>query len=205
VRVEGGRAVGVRTSTGLVICDTVVLTTGADTPLLCAPLGFDLPVSPSPALLLRFAAPPGLVRTLVVGPGMEVREGADGELLVTAAYQGHAGRADLERTGREVLRRLTATFEGTEAVRLLGVRLGARPMPVDGLPVVGPVPGVAGAYLAVMHSGITLAPAVAPLVAAEVVHGADAQELSGVRPSRFTGGAGDDLGERPRYKDEVDR
>jgi hypothetical protein len=63
-----------------------------------------------------------------------------------------------------------------------------RPMPADGLPVVGPVPGVDGAYLAVMHSGVTLAPAVAQLVAAEVVHGATAADLEGLRPDRFSPG-----------------
>jgi glycine/D-amino acid oxidase-like deaminating enzyme len=58
-------------------------------------------------------------------------------------------------------------------------------MPVDGLPVIGPVPGVDGAYLAVMHSGVTLAPAVAHLVASEIVNGVQADELAGLRPHRF--------------------
>jgi glycine/D-amino acid oxidase-like deaminating enzyme len=58
-------------------------------------------------------------------------------------------------------------------------------MPVDGEPVVGPVPGIAGLYVAVMHSAITLAPAVGRLVAAEIGNGEQAPELSGTRPTRF--------------------
>ncbi|SNS02344.1 hypothetical protein SAMN04488107_0898 [Geodermatophilus saharensis] len=47
--------------------------------------------------------------------------------------------------------------------------MGTRPVPADGSPVVGPVPGVAVVHLAVVHSALTLAPVVGRLVAAEVV------------------------------------
>jgi glycine/D-amino acid oxidase-like deaminating enzyme len=84
-----------------------------------------------------------------------------------------------------MLERLLGTFDDAHGVRLVDVRLGARPMPADGLPVVGPVPGASGAYVAVMHSGVTLAPVVGRLVATELVDGVDAKELHGVRPARF--------------------
>jgi glycine/D-amino acid oxidase-like deaminating enzyme len=138
---------------------------------------------------MRFAAPPGLVRTLVSGPDLEeVREAAPGELWVAAAYGGEAGQDDLVRAADAVLRRLTAAFDGAEDIRLLSVRVGARPMPADGLPVIGPMPGTAGVYIAVMHSGVTLAPAVGRLIAVEVVGGADAVEFRGLRPHRFESG-----------------
>jgi glycine/D-amino acid oxidase-like deaminating enzyme len=178
------RVVAVRASTGTLPADTVVVTAGVDAPMLCSPLGFDLPVAPSPALLMRFTAPPGLVRTLVATPHLEVREAADGHLLVAAGYDGEIGHEDLQRAGERMLRRLLATFD-TEHVRLVGVRLGTRPMPADELPIVGPVPGVDGAYVAVMHSGITLAPTVARLVASEIVTGVEAEQLAGLRPARF--------------------
>jgi glycine/D-amino acid oxidase-like deaminating enzyme len=84
-----------------------------------------------------------------------------------------------------VLDRLARAFDGVDSLKLRSVRVGVRPMPVDGLPVIGPVPGVTGAYLAVMHSGVTLAPAVGRRVAAEVVHGEDVEEFAGLRPDRF--------------------
>ncbi len=61
LRVQERRVVGVETSTGFLPSDIVVLTAGADAAVLCAPLGFCLPVVASPALLMRFSAPPGLV------------------------------------------------------------------------------------------------------------------------------------------------
>ncbi len=186
LRVRDGTVVGVDTTSGFLPSGTVIVTAGADAPLLCTPLGFDLPVTRFPALLLRFAAPSGLVRTLVNGPELEeVREASEGELWVAAEYRGEASTDDLDRTGREVLERLVAAFDGAQDVRLVSVRVGARPMPADGLPVIGPLPGVTGAYVTVMHSGVTLAPAVARLVAAEVVHGVEAEELAGLRPHRF--------------------
>jgi glycine/D-amino acid oxidase-like deaminating enzyme len=186
LRVRDGTVVGVDTESGFLRSGTVVVTAGAGAPSLCASLGWDLPVTRSPAVLLRFTAPPGLVRTLVNGSELEeVREAADGELWVAAAYPGDASADDLDRTAREVRERLVAAFDGAQDVRLVSVRVGARPMPVDGLPIVGPVPGVTGAYVAVMHSGVTLAPVVARLVATEVVHGAVAEELVGLRPQRF--------------------
>lgn len=178
------QVVGVRASTGPLPADTVVVTAGVDAPVLCGPLGFDLPVAPSPALLMRFTAPPGLVRTLIATPDVEVREAADGQLLVARRYSGETGQEDLRRAGEEMLRRLTAILDAPD-IRLVGVRLGARPMPADELPVIGPVPGVGGAYVAVMHSAVTLAATVGRLVAAEVVDGVEAEYLAGLRPARF--------------------
>jgi len=188
LRLDGHRVVGVETSAGFLPATRVVVAAGVGAPALCAPLGLDLPVAPSPAVLMRFTGPPGLVRTLVATPHLEVREAGAGRLLVAAAYQGEADEHDLRHAGEDMLRRLVATFRGAEDVRLDAVTVGMRPMPADGLPVVGPVPGVDGAYVAVMHSGVTLAPAVAQLVAAEVVHGATAADLEGLRPDRFSPG-----------------
>ncbi len=187
LRVEGGRVVGVETSAGPIRSRTVVLTAGAGTPALCAPLGFDLPVAPSPALLVRLTAPPGLVRTLVATPRLEVRQSADGDLLATGGSAGGTTRDGLHRAGREVRDRVAATFAGTDGVRPADVRVGTRPMPADGSPVIGPVPGVEGVSVAVVHSGVTLAPVVGRLVAAEVLSGSDAEELHALRPARFLG------------------
>ena len=185
LRVQDGVVVGVDTTSGHLVSETVVVSAGAQASSLCAPLGVVLPVTRSPALLLRIAAPAGLVRTLLTGPGLEqVREAAEGELWVAAAHDGDTAQ-DLERTASEVLEHLRSAFDGAGSVRLLDVRVGERPMPADGLPIVGPVPGAPGGYVAVMHSGVTLAPAVAQLVADEVVHGTRAEELAGLRPLRF--------------------
>jgi len=184
VRTDGQQVTGVDTSAGFLPADTVVLAAGVGVPLLCAPLGFDVPVAPSPAVLLRFDAPDDVVRTLVASPQVEIRQGRDGELLATGDVEAPLGR-DLEEAGRRTLAAVTATFAGTDTVRLRSARVGVRPMPADGAPLIGPVPGTRGAYLAVMHSGVTLAPVVGHLVAREILTGEQAIQLKGCRPARF--------------------
>jgi len=184
--VRDRHVLGVQTSARFLPARTVVLASGSDAPLLCAPLGFTLPVAPSPALLVRLRAAPGVVRTLVANDEIEVREAADGNLLVAWDHDGQASQQELDRAGQRVLTQLTSSFSGAEDTELVSVRVGIRPMPADGSPVIGPIPTAAGGYLAVMHSGVTLAPTVGRLVAREVVDGVQAEQLQALRPSRFT-------------------
>jgi glycine/D-amino acid oxidase-like deaminating enzyme len=58
-------------------------------------------------------------------------------------------------------------------------------MPQDELPIVGAVPGIAGFYVAVTHSGVTLAPLVGQLVAQEVTSGHVSPLLADYRIERF--------------------
>jgi glycine/D-amino acid oxidase-like deaminating enzyme len=65
------------------------------------------------------------------------------------------------------------------------VTVGVRPMPEDGMPVVGFAPELPGLYLATMHSGVTLAAAVGRFAATEILDGARIEMLEPYRPGRF--------------------
>jgi glycine/D-amino acid oxidase-like deaminating enzyme len=187
VRMSGGRAAGVLTPAGVIAAGAVVLAAGVDVPALTAVLGVPLPVACSPALLARVEAPPGLVRTVVDAPALEVREAAPGLLLLPLAHQGESTRAELARAGAAALGRLRSTFTGADGARLLDVRTGPRPLPggrEDGLPLIGPLPGADGVHVAVLHSAVTLGPAVGHLLALELTTGRPAPELAGLRPDR---------------------
>ena len=76
-----------------------------------------------------------------------------------------------------------------EAVRVTHAN---RPMPVDGLPVIGFIDSVPGLYVTVTHSGITLGPLLGELAALEVHNSLVSGEhrhllriLDDYRPSRF--------------------
>ena len=184
LRRTGDRVVGVETTRRPLEADVVVLAAGTATPALCAPLGVALPVHPSPAVLLHLAAPPGLVRTVVAGPDLEVREVSPGRLLAAEEHRGETTPEELWRSGLAVLARLQARFRGAERVRLVEAAVAARPLTADGLPLVGPLPGHPGAYVAVLHFAVTLGPAVGRLVAAELLDGVPAPALDGLRPDR---------------------
>ncbi|RYD40141.1 MAG: FAD-binding oxidoreductase [Verrucomicrobiaceae bacterium] len=81
------------------------------------------------------------------------------------------------------LQRLRALFPGQE-IHFGRQAMAMRPVPGDGLPAVGQGP-VKGLWLAVMHSGATLAPVVAELLADEITGGPDSPFLAQFRPSRF--------------------
>jgi glycine/D-amino acid oxidase-like deaminating enzyme len=186
LRVQNHAVVGVETSIGAIASRAVVLAAGVDVVPLCAARDVDLPVAASPAVLMRFNAPPGLVRTLVSSPEVEVRQTTDGLLLAAEDYTGEVDHNDLQRSARETLQRLKQTFTGAHDVRPIEARLGVRPMPVDGLPIIGPLPNRPDGFVAVMHSAVTLAPVAGRLIAAEVVDGLNSRELQHVRPHRFT-------------------
>ena len=119
-------------------------------------------------------------------PEVEVRQTTDGLLLAAEDYSGEVDRNDLQRSARATLQRLKQTFTGAQDVRLVEARIGLRPMPADGLPVIGPLPGRPGGFVAVMHSAVTLAPVAGRLIAADVLDGVDSSELRHLRPQRFT-------------------
>lgn len=63
--------------------------------------------------------------------------------------------------------------------------MGYRPMPLDGLPMIGKVPGAAGMYMVATHSGVTLAPLLGKLAAQEVLTSERLAALAKYRPERF--------------------
>ncbi|MEW2503874.1 FAD-dependent oxidoreductase [Amycolatopsis sp. NPDC047767] len=172
-RDAAGRVAGVETAAGPLAGATVVLAAGVATAALAAPLGIRVPVEPSPATLFRLRAPAGLVRTVVHNGDFDLRQ--------VAAHRLHAAADSPKRT----LAAVRSTFRGAADVELLSARVGVRPMPADGEPIIGPVPEVPGLYLAVMHSAVTLAAAVGRLVAQELVDATVEPALAGCRLDRF--------------------
>jgi glycine/D-amino acid oxidase-like deaminating enzyme len=58
-------------------------------------------------------------------------------------------------------------------------------MPTDGFPVVGAVPGATDIYVAVLHSGVTLAPILGAHVSRELLDEERVEELAPYRSGRF--------------------
>jgi glycine/D-amino acid oxidase-like deaminating enzyme len=81
-----------------------------------------------------------------------------------------------------------AVVPGLAGIAAEAVRHGVRPMPKDGLPIVGFDSSVANLYHVVTHSGITLAARLGLLVTEELA-GGDGSPLEPYRPTRFAPGA----------------
>lgn len=86
---------------------------------------------------------------------------------------------------QELMRRAIKTVPALRNVDVEAVRIATRPIPKDSYSAVGPVPGLSGYYAVVSHSGVTLSAFLGEVVADELVHGRERNELAEFRPSRF--------------------
>jgi glycine/D-amino acid oxidase-like deaminating enzyme len=169
---------------------TVVLAAGAESLAVAAEVGLDVPTVPSPGMLLRTTPVAALAPGVVYlpgrpGPPVHLRQLDDQSVLIGERSQEAVATDPTGRHARELLAQAARFFPALRAARIDRVTVGWRPMPADRLPLVGPVPGLPALYLAVSHSGVTVAPALGRLVAREVTGGV-AEPLLGVfRPGRF--------------------
>jgi glycine/D-amino acid oxidase-like deaminating enzyme len=168
---KAGKVTGVSTALGSIAADQVVIAAGIGAPALLAPLGLTLPMLHRPGLMLRTAPVALRLSHILAAPEQEIRQDAEGCLLAPAAafHQSDEGGnlADPLAQAEAAMARIGALLglSGLQAERVVQAE---RPVPGDGLPVVGPVPGVAGLWLSVMHSGVTLAAIAAEGLAGEM-------------------------------------
>ena len=111
----------------------------------------------------------------------------------------HTPEPELRRWAGELLSRARRTVRGLDDARVVAYQVCVRPMPADGQSIVGRLPGADWLYIAVTHSGVTLAAHLSRLIAAELTVGgpvtdapaaeliadAPAAQLDPYRPSRF--------------------
>lgn len=182
--------------------DTVVCCAGVGSVAVGALVGVPVPLvdgglpgSEAPALV-AYAAPVSghAPRRLLFGPGLSVRPPVHGRVYLEAddlseEVSAHTPSGRQERLGGELVARARRLLpRAIEGERLVGTRVCVRALPRDGLPLVGPSRTVAGFYTVVTHSGVTLAPRLAELVAEELLHGREAPELAPYRLERFPQG-----------------
>jgi glycine/D-amino acid oxidase-like deaminating enzyme len=88
--------------------------------------------------------------------------------------------------GRRILEKVPAVLPSARNAKLDRLTLGFRPLPKDDFPIVGFVPGSADVYIAVMHSGVTLAPIMGRLISREIFDDVSFESLDPYRPGRFS-------------------
>lgn len=186
ILMKAGRVAGVNTPLGHIGADQVVIAAGVAAPALLAQVGLNLPMLHRPGLMVRTAPVDLRLRRILAAPEQEIRQDDSGRLLAPAAafHQSDEGEdlADPLVQAAAALVRIGALL-GLEDLRVETVVQAARPVPGDGLPVVGPV--TEGLWLAVMHSGVTLSAIVAEGLASEISGQGILPELAAFRPERL--------------------
>ena len=185
VVVEAGWVAGVTAGGDTVPADRVVIAAGTATSALAASVGINVPVQHSPALLIRYRTEAPLIGRIIICPEFEIRQASDNVLLAATDFVDADGENGPDAIARRLQATLRSRLRGADNLQLESVEIGLRPIPADGLPVVGHVPQVNGLYLSVMHSGVTLAPAIGRFAAAELLDDAAIGLLDICRPQRF--------------------
>ena len=175
--------------------DVVVLAGGLDNTPLAAMAGIAIPQQDSPGVVIRTnpIAQPLLANVSVIyapplepgRPEIHLRQCLDGSAMIGEGSQESLARDDSQSHADELLARAAEYVPALKGSSAVPVPVGYRPMPLDGFPVLGYSPKAPNVYLALTHSGVTLAPLMAQLAAMEIADGADVDLLSDYRPSRF--------------------
>jgi glycine/D-amino acid oxidase-like deaminating enzyme len=119
------------------------------------------------------------------GPAVHLRQRADGSVLVGEGTQETTVTDPGLAHARALVSQAARCFPVLAGVGVDRWWLAYRAMPSDRLPIVGRLPWVEGLYLAVSHSGVTLAPVLGRLIADEVATQTADGLLAPFRPARF--------------------
>jgi glycine/D-amino acid oxidase-like deaminating enzyme len=111
---------------------------------------------------------------------------SDGRVLMGERAQDEVAKSPTLEHARSLLRQAQRSFPALETTQVDHFTVEWRPMPRDGMPIVGRLPGCPSLYVATGDSGVTIAPAVARFVTQELVQGREAERLKPFRPSRFS-------------------
>ncbi len=159
---EGERVVGVRTATGELRADQVVLSAGAWSGELLGSLGLALPVEPVKGQMILYKCAADFLSSMVLAKGRYAIPRRDGHILVGSTLE-HEGfdktptLSALESLKASAVELIPALAQA----EVVGHWAGLRPGSPEGIPYIGRVPGFEGLWLNCGHyrNGLVLAPA----------------------------------------------
>ena len=182
---NGQQVRGVRVGGETIAVDAVVLATGVELPALAALLGLAVPMQDSPGLLAHTRPHARLLDRVIVAPGATLKQLPNGEIVTGVDFGGSPSQDTSAAMGRRLLDGAGRFVPRLKEAALDRVTLGWRVLPADGQPIIGRVASRPNVYLAAMHSGITLAPAVGQLAAIELLDEVQVDLLEPYRLTRF--------------------
>ncbi len=186
----------VETTVGELEADQAIFATGIDSGRL---LSIDMMKPSTPGIIVTSKPTGNLLKRIIVGPGAHIHQQLDGRIIFgeqSGAPTSHLDRLSnkpknfpSELFAQDHINRIFDTaktfMKKVEDLKVEKTSIGWRPLPKDGRPVIGRIDGLSGIYIAVMHSGVSLAAIVGKLVSEEILNGSTNLLLKDFRPSRF--------------------
>ena len=192
--IRNGRIVAVKTPDAEFPCDVVVLASGVQTTELASFAQTHIPQQRSPGIVIRTTPCAEVLHNVAVihAPPtdekhqyLHLRQLTDGSLRIGQGTQEGINRDDSQQHADGLLARAKAYLPAIADAEAIPTPVGYRPMPLDGFPVLGFTEAVQNLYIALMHSGVTLAPLVGEMATLEIADDARVDWFAPYRPERF--------------------
>ena len=192
--VRNGSITAVKTADTEFPCDVVVLASGIQTTELAFLAEVHIPQQRSPGIVIKTTPYAEVLRNVAVihappkdenHQHLHLRQLADGSLRIGQGTQEGINRDDSQEHADALLARAKAYLPAIANVKAIPTPVGYRPMPLDGFPVLGFTKAVPNLYVALMHSGVTLAPLVGEMATLEIADDVRVDWFAPYRPERF--------------------
>lgn len=208
--IEDGAVRGVRTDRGDYYADVVVNACGAWAGRVAALAGFDFPIKPRKGQL-AVTEPVGKYMTatiqcarynvikfrpevitdqaaLKLGASLSIEQQENGTMIIgaTREFVGFEEQNTFEAID-VMMRRAARFFPALKDVSVIRFFTGFRPYTPDGMPLLGPVRGLKGFYMAAGHEGdgIALSPVTGKLISEQIVYGESSYNIDVFSSDRF--------------------
>ena len=117
--------------------------------------------------------------------GVHFKQLIDGTGVIGEEYSESLDSDNSEAHAYNLVERAMSHLPKLEYVDSVKTSMVYRPMPIDGLPVIGFTKEISNAYFVITHSGVTLAPLISEYAAIEITTGSSVDAFEAYRPDRF--------------------
>ncbi len=186
---EQGRVTAVKTNTGLIQCDALVLAAGVWSKALAKKMGIDVPLESERGYHIELINPSHMPKSpLMLVSGKFVATPMDGRLRCAGIVEFGGLNAPASKAPFELL--IRQIHQAIPSLRYDRIErwMGHRPAPVDSIPLIGSFEKIQGAYAAFGHHHVGLAggPKTGRLIADMIADRKSDLDLAPYRLSRFT-------------------
>ena len=193
---RSGKLSSINTSLGEIETDLIIFATGVDTNSL---INKKVLREPTAGIIIKTKPYMSIINKIIVGPGIHIHQQTDGRLIIgeqDGAPENHKLRLKgypskfpsssfANQHVNKILNQARSFIKNMDEVEVESVDIGWRPLPSDGLPIIGYINSNQDSYVASMHSGISLGPIVGKIVAQEITENINNNLFKSFRPSRF--------------------
>ncbi|KAL3134135.1 hypothetical protein ABBQ32_008554 [Trebouxia sp. C0010 RCD-2024] len=165
--------------------DVVVLAAALGIPELVKPLGLSVPLTAKPRTVTVITKPmKRLLKHIVVTDQIFIVQRRDGDVMISLYAGDDRPEEATPEVAKQVIKAAAQLVPELAKAECDQITAGLMPYPVDAHPIVGFTKECTNLYIAVMHSGATLAPLMGKLIADEIVNRKEEAVLAPYRLQR---------------------